>query len=191
MKFRGRLSTGGKSVVSIWLLAVACATQQVAPVLTVEGATKLTVDRLGPVDGPRIEFEDGTRPEGLEFTVSDTNVATIDDGRLIAKAPGETQITATWQEQEVVWTLEVDPAVDLRLFDVPATLAVGETATLSIEARIGQDVVEAADAVWASSNIAAVAVDDGTVTANEPGVTFITARIGTSEAMAEISVVER
>jgi len=67
----------------------------------------------------------------------------------------------------------------------------GETARLKIEARVGQRLVAPHNATWASSDTTVAVVQHGVVTGHEPGISFITARIGASEAMAEIEVVER
>jgi len=173
----------------IWLLLAACGVQQTTPALTNEGPSQLRVDKLGPVDRPRIVLDDGLRPDTIEVAIDDPAVAAMVDGRLIAKARGETQVTETWEEQEVVWTLVVDPAVSLRFLDVPASVAIGATATLSLEVRAGDTVVKAEEATWATSNSTVAGVKQGTITGHQVGVSFITARIGTSEAMAEIEVV--
>lgn len=173
----------------IWVLMMACGSQTAAPALTIDGPSQLRVDRLGPVDGPRVGLDDGARPDGVAVIVADTKVADFEDGRLIAKARGETQVTATWKEQSVVWTLVVDPAVSLRFLDAPASISVGQSAALVLEARAGSTVVEAVNATWASSNLEVAVVADGTITGNQAGLAFITARMGTSEAMAEVEVV--
>jgi len=173
------------------LLVGACSTHVAEPALMIEGPSQLRVDKLGPVDGPRIVLDDGSRPDGVEVSVVDLDVAVVEQGRLIAKARGQTQVSAVWSEQEVVWTLVVDPAVTLRLVDVPVYVVTGETAMLKIEARVGQRIVDTGEATWASSDPSVALVGDGVITGQTPGVAFITARMGTSEAMAEIEVVER
>jgi hypothetical protein len=177
---------------AVYLLVIgACSTHPIDPALTIEGPSQLRVDKLGPVDGPRVALDDGSRPEGMEITVMDPVVAGVEEGRVVAKARGQTKVSVLWSDQEVVWTLVVDPAVSLSLLDVPAHVVVGERATLRVEARVGQEVIGHSDTTWASSDDTVAIVDQGVITGQEPGTSFITARMGGSEAMAEIEVVER
>jgi hypothetical protein len=176
----------------VYLLMIgACSTHSADPALMIEGPSQLRVDKLGPVDGPRVALDDGSRPDGMEITVDDNEVAAVEEGRVVAKARGQTQVSVVWSDQEVVWTLVVDPAVSLRLLDVPAHVVVGERATLRIEARVGQQVIGHGNTTWASSDDTVAIVERGVITGQEPGISFITARMGASEAMAEIEVVAR
>ena len=68
-----------------WLLAcAACNGEPKEPSLTLQGPAEVRVEKLGPVDGPRALRADGTEPTGIVWTVSDSAVATVRDGTVIA-----------------------------------------------------------------------------------------------------------
>lgn len=172
------------------LILTACATIDAQPQLMLDGPGQLRVDSLGPVDGPRAVLDDGSVPDGVLVTVEDAAVAEVEAGLVVARAPGETKVSATWNEQEVAWTLVVDPAMSLRILVSPSSMEPGEEAPIQIEARQGDDIVDDVQVEWVSSDEAVLTVEDGTVSASAPGVAYVTAKVGGSQAMLEIEVTD-
>lgn len=172
-----------------WLLVfAACTGAPEEPSLTLEGPTEVRVEKLGPVSGPRALRADGTAPEGLVWTVSDMHVAAVRDGRVIALGPGETRIVGTLDDEQVGWTLTVDPAVVLGFSHVPAVVSVGEEAEIGVEARAGDEPVPAGPVDWSSSDPAVLSVAGGKLRGVAPGVAYVTAKRGAAEAMAQVEV---
>jgi len=159
--------------------------------LVLDGPPKVSTDTLGPVDGPTVLLSDGSAPKGLTWSVAPDRVATVQDGAVTAVAPGEATVTAGWNGQEVSWTLVVDPAVRLRLLSPPAQLQVGQRQPLHLEARMGDKVVDPGQVSWRSSATDVLTVSPaGEVQAVAAGTSYVIVTRGSSEAMAEIQVVE-
>lgn len=158
--------------------------------LVLDGPPAVVTDAYGPVSGPKVLLSDGSTPEGVTWTVSPDGVATLDGGQVTAVGPGEATITADWNGQQAQWTLKVEPAVQLSLVSPPATLAVGSSATVGLEARVGEQRVPADGVSWSSSDPAVLDVaSGGALTGKAPGTAYVIVRHGPSEAMAEITVV--
>jgi hypothetical protein len=158
--------------------------------LVLDGPAQVTVDKLGPVQGPRVLLSDGTEPEGLVLTVTPEGVATVDGLAVTAAAPGTAAVDASWNGKHVVWNLVVDPRVTLRLVNPPAELAVGARQPMHVEARMGDLAVDPGELVWSSSAPEVAEVDTaGVVVAKAPGTTYVIVKRGTSEAMAQVAVV--
>src|SRR5688572_13921537 len=115
---------------------VACGAYE-PPALVLDGPEHLRVDRLGPVEGPRVELEDGTEPEGVIWTLSREGVAHVEGDRLVAEGPGEVQVVAEWEDQRVEWTLLVELGTMLAFVQPPSRLKVGQEVPLQVEARVG------------------------------------------------------
>lgn len=174
-----------------WALAIALAgcTAKDEPSLMLEGPDQVTVDALGEVDGPRAVLEDGEAPQGLVWSSTKPQIATVDGSKVTAIAPGEALIQGTWRNQTVVWHLVVDPAVQVRFVKAPRSLAMGAKHTFEVEVTMGDKRVPASDVVWSARPESVVQVDgSGTVLAVAPGTGWITARQSHGEAMVEVVV---
>lgn len=162
------------------------------PRLELEGASRIVVTRLGPVDGPRVVLSDGTHPDGLRWDVQPTSVAVLAGDHVEAVGPGTASVVGTWRDQVVTWTLEVHPTVVLQFIDPPARLAVGQQVPLQLVGRIGEETIDPGHVAWRSSNDAVLAVAPGRATALDVGMAYITAEteLG-SQATLQLQVVER
>jgi len=182
----------GDSMRVHWILAVcalACAPGE-RERLTLEGPTQVTVETLGPVEGPRAVLTNGEAAEGVLWEVGATDVAKVKDGRVTAVGPGETKVTGTWQDQVVEWVLEVKPVVVLRFVDPPKEVKVGERVPLGVEARVGDATVVTNDLTWSSEPPAVARVNGaGEVEGLTPGIAYVTVSGGKAEAMLELAVV--
>ncbi len=167
----------------------ACTDGPEEPSLTLEGPTEIRVEKLGPVDGPRALRADGTAPSGVVWTVSDAGVAAVRDGAVVALGPGQTRVTGTLDAETVGWTLTVDPEVILGFLDVPPTVMVGQDVELKVEARAGEQVVAPGAVEWSTSDPAILTATAGRLRGVAPGVAYVSARRGASEAMAQVEVV--
>jgi len=171
----------------ILLLLSACGTTP--PQLQLEGPQQVTVDTLGPVQGPVATLSDGTAPADLTVSAAPGSVAMVAEGVVQAVGPGEAEVTVSWKEQSATWTLVVEPAITLWIAP-PDQLQVGRAVPLPVEARIGDQNVDPGDLTWTSSAEGVATVDGaGIVTGVAPGMVYITAESGRSNAMVELKVV--
>ncbi len=176
------------SLVGGAVLGGACTGGPAEPSLTLEGPTEIRVEKLGPVHGPRALRADGTAPSGVVWTVSDGGVAEVRDGAVVALRPGQARVTGTLDAETVAWNLTVDPEVVLGFVDVPASLTVGQELALKVEARAGDQVVPPGVVEWSSSDPAVLTATAGTLHGVAPGIAYVSARHGASEAMAQVEV---
>lgn len=164
-----------------------------APTVTVEGPAELRIDTLGPVDLPAVTLRAGDEvvAESPVWAVDDASVARVDGGRLETLAAGKAQVTASWRGASAAIALVVDPAMTLSFLQPPATVLVGGTAQLLAVGHVGQSpaIVEGAPAYSSSNEAFATVSPAGLLTAVSPGVVYVTAKQGSSEAMVEIEVV--
>ena len=136
----------------------------------------LVVEQLGPVPLPPVRLSNGSIPHGLECDVSRTRVARNKGGELRAVGPGETDVTCSWEAQQVTFQLEVKLATMLSFEAIPARVHVGERAEISVLARQGERPVALGPSRWESSNADVLAVSPGHVVGMSPGVAFVTVR---------------
>jgi hypothetical protein len=172
-----------------WLwLAGACSSS--SPTLVLDGPPVVKVDRLGPVQGPKVVLEDGTHPTGVIWSLSREGVAHLQGDQVVAYGPGEVDVVAEWEGARVEWTLVVELATMLTLVDPPSTLKVGESRPVAIQARAGERQLAPAAVEWTVSDPAVLRVDgQGTLVGVGPGVGYVTARVGGAFAMAQIEVI--
>jgi hypothetical protein len=175
-----------------WWVAslLACTSSPPAEELGLDGPARVRVESLGPVDGPDAVLADGKKAEGVTWTAKPESVAKIEGGEVHAVGPGEATVTGEWQGQKVEWTLVVEPTITLVFVDAPARVNVGETVPLKIDGRLGEEKVAPGSVTWSSSDAAVADVSaTGEVTGYAPGIAYVTATAGNSEAMLEIEVV--
>ncbi len=170
---------------------LACTTYE-APELVLDGPEHLRVDRLGPVDGPRVQLQDGTEPEGVIWTLSRDGVAHVENGRLVAEGPGEVQVVAEWEDQRVEWTLLVELGAMLAFVRPPSRIKVGEEVSLQVEARVADRPVDIGAVDWASSDAVVLTVTPGppaSAVGLAAGTADVTASAPGASAMIELEVV--
>ncbi len=173
------------------LLLAACGPEEAATNMSLEldGPARVRVDQLGPVVGPRVLLEDGSEPQ-VDWALSPEGVASIQDGAIVAVAPGEVQVTASYAGHEVSWVLIVDPAMVMQIRGAPPELSVGDTLVLEASARVGDTEVDPGAVGWSSSDPELLQVAaDGSATALGIGRVWVTARSRTgAQSMVEIDV---
>ncbi|WNG38492.1 alpha-fucosidase [Archangium minus] len=163
--------------------------------ITVKGAP-FTLTGLGSEAVVEAEVQDDAgRPvktAKLEYSSADANVVEVDGNRLIAKAVGSTTVTATSGKltQAIEVTVKL-PDVDAVAFEtVPATLKVGESATLAAVAK-GTDgaAIKGVSFTYTTSDEKIATVDaSGTVTAVKAGAVTIKAEGGSKATEAKLTI---
>lgn len=173
----------------MWLLGLVCVACVGGGDLALDGPGHVTVDELGPIETvPRAVDAEGD-PVEVDWAVEPGDVARVEDGRVVAVAPGTAEVTGTSPSGRVSWTLVVDPPLTLAFDDPPATVAVGEKVALGVEARAGDEPVEVDTLDWSVQPAERAGVDEsGVVTGLSPGMVWVTASEGDSEAMLELRV---
>ena len=123
----------------------------------------------------------------MEWSSSDASIATVNDGKVTAVAPGK--VTIQVECDGVVAACELTVAAEmLRSIELtPATAAmlVGEDIQLTATPNAGAELGEIA---WSSTNTAVAAVENGKVTAVAPGTASIKASCGSIEAVCSVTV---
>lgn len=136
---------------------------------------------------------DGVIYEGtLTWESSNENVATVNNGEVIAVGPGETTITVTATENENTYTATCKVVVEklqddtILIDENDFDLSIGHTRKLNV---IG-DGVEGANVTWESSDSNTISVDEnGVVTALKEGKATITAKVNGKEVSIEVTSV--
>lgn len=128
--------------------------------------------------------------DNVEWTSSDTSVATVDNTGLVTGVKaGTATITAKAGEKEAKCTVTVTTgavaATGVTLDKATASVTKGETLTLTatVTPSDSTDKVE-----WSSSDTSVATVDNGVVTALTVGETTITAKAGDKEATCVVTV---
>ena len=122
----------------------------------------------------------------VEWTCSDSTIATVANGVVTAVAVGNCTVTATCGAYEATCTVNVREALSITLNETSLALFEGETATLSATANDGNEY----DYVWTSSNPSVAIVANGVVTAVKAGVAQVKAEVNGVYAVCEIEVFE-
>ncbi|WP_224366576.1 Ig-like domain-containing protein [Hyalangium versicolor] len=157
------------------------------PVALTGIGTKATIDAA-------VQDDAGRPIQGaqVEFTSADTNVAEVSGNTVTAKGVGTTKVKAT--SGELSQTIEVtvkQPEVATIAFEgAPASLKVGESATLNAVAKAADGAAIAGiTPTFTSSNEKLATVDaTGKVTAVKVGAVTITAKSGEKSADAKITI---
>ena len=126
----------------------------------------------------------------IKWESSNTQVAVIDNhGELTAVGGGTTTIEASHRNLFAETELAVVDVVSLELSPARASLEVGETLVLQVEA-VGSDgaSVDPSRLRWRSSDASVAAVESGTVTALRGGSSVIEVEAGGQVARSEIEV---
>lgn len=147
------------------------------------------------VEGQKASLSVKYLPDGviykgtLEWESSNTSVATVDNGEIVAVGTGETTITVTAEENGNTFnatckvTVNKLPEGNIAIDESDFDLSIGHTKQLSV---IGND-VDTSNVTWESSDPSIVSVDEnGVVTALKEGTATITARVGDKVATVQI-----
>lgn len=176
------------SPLALAILLIGCEAEPQLP-LVLDGPARVTVDRLGRVEGPLAHL-DGGEAVAVSWSATPTTVAHVMENEVHAVGPGEAVVTGAWKEQTISWTLVVQPTVTLRLVEPPSKVKIGESVDLKVEGRSGDQVMPIGDVEWSTSDPAVLTVDGPKVTGVSAGLVYVTARGRRSEAMLELRVVE-
>ena len=132
-------------------------------------------------------------PEGYDEKViwesSDTTIAEVSEGTIMAKAPGYVQINITCGEYSVTYSLEVlQPLDGITISKETFALTVGSTQTLNV-GYLPENTTADRTVSWYTTQPAVAIVDDsGLVTAKGPGIAQIHAIVGDKDAYCTITV---
>lgn len=139
--------------------------------------------------------DDAGRPvEGaqVEFASADPNIAEVSGNTVTAKGVGTTSVTATSGalRQQVEVSVKLPEVASISIEGTPATLKVGESATLNIAAKAADGAaIAGVTPTFTSSNAKLATVDaTGKVTAVKPGAVTITAKSGDKTAATKITI---
>ncbi|WP_411503713.1 Ig-like domain-containing protein [Brevibacillus centrosporus] len=128
-------------------------------------------------------YADGTSKnvnEQAAWTSASAAVAEVTQGKITAKGPGKTTITATFDGKSVSIAVEVDQATTLSVDPRLLILTLNESAEIKLTATdsAGNTSNVTTDAEWASSAIKVADVANGRVTGLSNGRATITAKYG-------------
>ena len=101
----------------------------------------------------------------IEWTTSNPEVATVEQGKVVAVQVGKATITASLGEFdkavcEVTVSAGVSMAYSLKISREELRLNVGETFLINSEVKYGSDLVSSVSMIWSSSNVAVASVDN-------------------------------
>ena len=134
---------------------------------------------------------DNADDKTVTWETSDATVAIVDNGVVIAVAPGTATITATAGGKQATCNITVTkryiPVVEIVLNHTEAEIAVGESLTLT--AAVVPENATDNIASWTTSDKAVATVRRGSVKGVAPGTATITARIGDVVATCVVTVV--
>ena len=168
--------------------------QQKDTVVAVSGI-KLDKDSVVVSEGDTITLVATITPEDatdktVVWSSSDSAVAVVDNGVVIAVSPGVATITAKSGDHSATCVVTVEkkvvPVSSIALDKTEATVVEGDTITLV--ATITPEDATDKTVEWSSSDSAVAVVDNGVVIAVSPGVATITAKSGEYSATCVVTV---
>ena len=194
-------------IAAVWALALACNPKKEEPVpvpvpppappapeIAVESVA-LDFDFMALKEGSEATLkatvlpENATHPE-VSWSSSDTLVAKVADGKVMALTPGKATVTARAGEKsafcEVVVEKKFIPVDSVALSPSALTLVEGEEAELKATV-LPEDATDSSIS-WSSSDTLVARVADGKVTALKPGKAIVTALSGEKSAACEVTV---
>ena len=132
---------------------------------------------------------DDATDKTVSWTTSSADIATVDNGKVIAVAVGEATITAKAGGKEATCKITVKPTEveSIELDKTEAELENGGTLTLT--ATVKPDDATDKTVTWISSDETIATVEDGTMTAKAAGTVTITAKAGDKEATCTVTVI--
>ena len=125
----------------------------------------------------------------LNWSSSDTSVATVTDGKVTGIKPGEAVITASCGKVSAACTITVQdvPIENTWLNTTFLSLTIGAECTLQMY-HYPENVTEDTTVVWSSSDNKVAKVERGVVTAVGAGTAVITAQMGTHVQTCQVEV---
>ncbi len=136
--------------------------------------------------------ENTTGDTTITWESSDPEVATVEDGKVIALKEGTTTITATIDgvEKSCVVTVKEIPLDSIQIDRQEVTLFIGESLKLNVLFN-PTDTTDETEVSWSSSDESIVSIaEDGTIIAKKAGTVTITAKVGDKTATATVTVDE-
>jgi hypothetical protein len=163
--------------------------------ITVKGGpiTLMGVGSTATLDA-QVQDDAGRPVEGakIDFASADDKVAEVSGTTVTAKGVGTTKVTATSGalRQEVEVTVKMPEVASVSIDGAPATLKVGQSATLNVAAKSADGkAIAGMTPTFTSSNPKFATVDaTGKVTGVKPGVATITAKSGDKTATAKMTI---
>jgi len=128
-----------------------------------------------------------------EWTVDDSNVVSVVNGKVTPIGPGTATITATYGKQAVTIPVSVEVVKRLDPSTTQVSMLLSENKTVQVKLKatypdgdVKDDV--SAQAEWSTSNAEVADVIKGEITAYGPGTATITAKYGTQTATIQVDV---
>jgi len=128
--------------------------------------------------------------KSVKWSSSNTSVASVDGGNVVALAEGNTTITATAGEKTATCSVTVKKKIvhvtSVELNKTKLSLVEGDTETLTATVKP----IDATDktVMWSTSDASIAEVEDGVVIAKQEGKATITATAGTKSATCKVDV---
>lgn len=122
-------------------------------------------------------FNDGATSEDIIWTSSNTNVARVENGRVIAKLDGETTITAKYKDVSASVEVHVVKPDEIEFKDEILELDLNQSGYELSYDWYSYDTTQE-EFVWLSSNEEVATVDDGILNIKAVGETIITVKCG-------------
>ena len=175
-------------VIPAWALTRPITTTDI--ILSPSGTIDLTVGDKATVEAALVP-EDSTQP--VEWSSSDSTVATVLGGVVTAKGEGAATITAKSGDREAAVEVKVVPE---EVSTTGITLSPSKTVKLTVgDSKTVKVTLEPWNSTqpvkWASSDKAVATVRNGVVTAKGKGTATITAKSGSQKAKVEVKVVPK
>ena len=146
-----------------------------------EGDTLTIIATITPADAD---------DKSVTWTTSDEAIATVDNGTVVALAPGKVTITATAGGKNATCVVTVEerfiPVTEVVLNYTEATIEVGEK--LALQATVLPENATKKTIVWRSSSSKIATVRNGNVSGVAEGTAIITAKSGDIEATCVVTV---
>lgn len=131
--------------------------------------------------------------KSVKWSSSNTSVASVDGGNVVALAEGNTTITATAGEKTATCSVTVKKKIvhvtSVELNKTKLSLVEGDTETLTATVKP----IDATDktVTWSTSDASIAEVEDGVVVTKQEGKATITATAGTKSATCKVDVAKR
>lgn len=151
--------------------------------------TELTL-RKGASEKLTVSFEPEDADEKtVTWTSSDSDVASVKDGKVTALKGGTTVITAKAGDKTATCTVKVEevPLQSISLNQTSITIAKTETQTLNV-VYAPVDTTDDKTVTWTSDDETVATVKDGVVTGIKAGTAKIIAKVGDKTAVCEVTV---
>ena len=176
---------------------VSCQVNVSKKIIPVESITLNKVE-LSLIEGDSEILSATVKPEDatdktVTWSSSDSSVATIDDGKVIAISEGSAVITAKAGDKSatcrVTVAKKVIPVESVELDKKELSLTEGDSETLV--ATVKPDDASDKTVSWRSSDVSIAKVEDGKVTAVKEGSAKITAKAGEKSATCKVTVTKK